>query len=131
MSYDHHGSQHGPHSTFEHAQGDTTFWKEQQKIAANKLLLGVPFYGRRLGEDGSIDYRQWSEQVEVTDDINEADGYFINNHELIARKVSYAREQGLGGVMIWELGHDRVDGRGLLRTIGGNTNSSGKSSRAD
>ncbi len=118
MSYDHHGSQHGPHSTFDQAQGDTTFWRDQQKITVNKLLLGVPFYGRRLGNEGSIDYRTWSDQTEVRDDINEAGGYFINNHELIAKKVRYAREQGLGGVMIWELGHDRVDGRALLRTIG-------------
>lgn len=118
MSYDHHGPKHEPHSTFEHAQQDVTFWHDKHKLPAGKLLLGLPFYGRKLGEAGTIEFRQWSEKFDVADDVNEAGGYFVNNHALIRRKVKYAQEQGLGGVMIWELGHDRIDHRAILRTIG-------------
>jgi chitinase len=34
----------------------------------------------------------------------------------IAAKLEYAKQQALGGVMIWELGGDTLDGK-LLKTI--------------
>ena len=37
---------------------------------------------------------------------DEAGGYYFNGPDLIMRKTRLARELGLGGVMIWEVGQD-------------------------
>ena len=77
-----------------------------------KLVLGVPFYGRR--EDrGAISFR---DLPLVIGDIAPT-GEAFNNRETLAAKVRLARMCGLAGIMIWELGQDRRDERALLATI--------------
>ena len=119
------------------------FLMRRQKVPAEKLALGVPFYGRRFkakslygpstGGDG-ITYKNivplfaetgW---VRLFDDVsmspyikNDRSGemVFFDDPESIARKCQYAREQGFRGVMIWSLGSDDVNGRQeLLEAIG-------------
>ena len=43
--------------------------------------------------------------------------YYFNGIDTIRKKTAFARSQGLGGVMIWNLGQDTDDASSLLRAI--------------
>ena len=46
-------------------------------------------------------------------EVDEAGDVYFNGIETIRQKTRYAREKGLGGVMVWELGQD-ADGKASL-----------------
>jgi chitinase len=60
--------------------------------------------------------RYWSEEAQVPWLYNPTAGIFItyDDPQSIALKAAYARQQGLGGVMIWEINADNGE---LLRAI--------------
>jgi len=120
-----------------------TFLMRRQKVPPEKILMGVPFYGRRFktsalygpstGGDGIV-YRDvtgllkgggW---VRSWDDVSFVpyltsergdEMVFYDDPESIAAKCRYAKERGLRGVMIWSLGSDFIDGgQPLLESIG-------------
>lgn len=89
-------------------------------VPADKLVLGVPFYGR-----GNKEFRQSASYsrmpadlgkfVERWDDVAQASylanekGEFVFGYETprsLAAKCSYAREKGLKGIMFWEYSGD-------------------------
>jgi len=105
-------------------------------VRPDKLLLGVPFYARAwrgvAPENGGLYQPYTSSAYEhglsytelqrfladpsykrFWDDTAKA-AYLYNGQELIsyedpqslAHKAAYVREKGLGGIMIWEYGHD-------------------------
>ncbi len=113
MAYD----QGARHSTFEHAvQGVELFLK--RGVAAEKLFLGVPFYGRSL-EDGDVamTYADIVRLHRPAPGIDEVGGMYFNGIDTIQQKVRYAMECELGGVMIWELGQDVHGEASLLGAI--------------
>jgi len=112
MSYD----QRYPQATFEKAQDDVKRLVDAGCPPA-KIVLGVPFYGRNQQGDAKT-YAELVRNEEIADDVSEVDGYAFNGKALLARKVSYARERGLGGLMIWELGQDLPGPKSLLAAIG-------------
>ena len=104
MSYD----RPGKHSTLEFAQKVAA--QGAQILPAAQLTLGVPFYGRHVR---SGEWKSYEDLVQAhtalqtaTGDVDEVAGYYLNGRQTIATKVRLAREQGLGGVMIWEVGQD-------------------------
>ncbi len=113
-------------------------------VPADKLVMGVPFYGRGwkgvpnkdnglyqtadgaapgLYEDGAFDYKElkdnyfstykrtWNEEAQVPSLYNPDTGIFIgyDDPESIAAKAGYIKDQGLAGVMIWELSQGNDD----------------------
>ena len=103
MSYD----QPGEHSTLEFAQRVGA--QGAGILPAGLLTLGVPFYGRhtRTGDWKSYeDLVQAHAAIMRGGEADEAAGYYFNGRQTIASKVRLARELGLGGVMIWEVGQD-------------------------
>ncbi len=121
-------------------------------VPAEKLLVGVPFYGygwRKVLEDnnglfqegepirGDRPFREIegmiAESTVYRDKGSQApwlfDGDVFWTYEdavSVKAKAGYAKEQGLGGVMIWELGQDTVGGtllgaayEGLRGALGG------------
>jgi len=114
-------------------------------IPANKIVLGVPFYGKwwngvinknnglyqlYSGESGTYDYRiitdsllnkngfksYWDNTALSPYLWNEADAQFVTyeNNKSIVYKVSFVKDNKLGGIMFWQFNGD--DGT-LLKTI--------------
>ncbi|RZL18938.1 MAG: hypothetical protein EOO89_04800, partial [Pedobacter sp.] len=114
MSYDQTGpwrkDQPGPHSTYEAAETDFAHWNINRGIAAEKLVLGLPFYAYGFGSDiredmsygelvaaypGSEKVDQWELPGKGT--------FYYNGLPTIQKKVAYAIKKKAGGVMIWQL----------------------------
>lgn len=113
MAYDHEGR----HSTFEQAAGDILAFLDRG-APPEKLLLGVPFYGRSLSHwDTAFTYAEIVARYHPAPDADEAGGIYFNGTATIQQKTRYAMAQQLGGVMIWELGQDTADDTSLLRAI--------------
>lgn len=112
MAYDNPGQ----HSTYESAVS------EIEKVvgmgaAKNKIILGLPFYGRGIVQrDRTMTYRDIVTRHRPDKGVNEVDGVYFNGPDLIQRKTALAIDEGLAGVMVWELGQD-APGEGALMKI--------------
>ena len=111
MAYD----QGTPHSSFKGAVKDINQW-EENKIPRKKLILGLPFYGRNK-QGTSLTYSEIFQKHQPRPNSDEAGGFHFNGPVTIARKTTYAIQQGYGGVMIWELGQDVKGNTSLLNTV--------------
>lgn len=89
-------------------------------IPAEKIFAGVPFYGRhKVNRLKTKAYREINNPAENISNEGWHKGYFFNPPEILAQKAEYVKQKGLGGIMIWELGHD-VDpknDKSLLKAI--------------
>jgi chitinase len=113
MSYDHDGE----HATFDAAVADVKTMKEAG-VPAEKIVLGVPFYGRDITRrNRSLTYREIIARHDPKPDVDVIDNVYFNGPASIRRKTEYALESHLGGVMAWELGLDVPTDRSLLRAI--------------
>lgn len=110
----------GPvHSSYKFAQNSVDYWVKQKCFEPAKLTLGVPFYGKPV----PTAYR---DLLEADPGAFEKDMVVLNGQEnwyngadTLRKKVSLAKEAGLGGVMIWEISHDSEDpSKSLLRVLG-------------
>lgn len=107
----------GRHATSEAAQA-----RAEALIAAgvpaNRLILGVPFYGRGVTErDRTLPYREIVARHAPRPEQDDADGLHFNGPATMARKAAWVRERGLGGVMAWELTQDASGEASLLRVL--------------
>jgi len=113
MAYD------GPkedHSSFAMAEGSIASWRARG-IEPEKLVLGVPFYGR----PGNATYRTLlaSDPATASGDrvlFNGVEQNY-NGPATIRRKTELAMQLA-GGIMIWELSQDARGDDALLRVIG-------------
>jgi chitinase len=112
MAYDHNQQ----HSTFDSAKKDVDKLLDL-KIPAEKIVLGLPFYGRDLKKRDAMTYREIVEKFRPKSDQDEIQGVYFNGPETIRRKTQYAIQGGLGGVMVWELGQDAAGNVSLLQVI--------------
>ena len=116
MAYDHSGPRH---STLEHAKADLDRFVARG-VPKEKLLLGVPFYGRGMNNrQVEAVYADIVRKYRPARDSDEAGDIYFNGIDTIQKKTRYARDHGFGGVMIWELGQDSAGAAtSLLRAIG-------------
>eukprot|EP00293_Proteomonas_sulcata_P000171 CAMPEP_0184323560 /NCGR_PEP_ID=MMETSP1049-20130417/130974_1 /TAXON_ID=77928 /ORGANISM="Proteomonas sulcata, Strain CCMP704" /LENGTH=86 /DNA_ID=CAMNT_0026645107 /DNA_START=1 /DNA_END=257 /DNA_ORIENTATION=+ len=83
--------------------------------------MGLPFYSRstRTG-----DWKTYEDLIKMygkklTKSTDEIDEHYFNGYKMIQKKTRYALQNGLGGVMIWEVGQDihPSNKKSLLRAI--------------
>ncbi|MCJ7433013.1 MAG: glycosyl hydrolase family 18 protein, partial [Anaerolineales bacterium] len=113
MSYD-----RGPrHSTYEQAVADLQKFIDAG-IPREKLILGVPFYGRKITAPyEETTYAEIIERYHPAPAANEVDGIFFNGIEIVQLKTCHAMGENIGGVMVWELGQDSSGDASLLQAI--------------
>lgn len=129
MAYDYTGpwqpSNPGQHSSYQNAQNAINFWKA--RVAANKLNLGVPFYSHTfINSTTAGTSRTFGEIVtanvlnadvdQIGNNLNNYNEYY-NGRPTIRDKVRLSKTQGIGGIMIWELGQDSFTQYSLLKAI--------------
>jgi len=111
MAYD----ANGRHATYQLAESDVERLIARG-VPAEKICLGVPFYGRGIDKRSrELSYAQIRKQYAPEPDVDEVDGVYFNGLATIERKVKFARDKKLAGVMAWELGQDTRDESSLLR----------------
>jgi hypothetical protein len=113
MAYD----QPGAHSTFDGALADVGKLRAMG-VPRAKLILGVPFYGRhRTDQNRTPTYREIVERWKPAAGVDEVEGICFNGPDTMGRKAAYARDEGMAGVMIWEVGQDAVGEASLLKVL--------------
>lgn len=128
MAYDHTGpwnkSIPGPHSSYEGAVKDYNYWFTNRKMLADKLVLGVPFYGHGFGNDikDSYTYREIvatypGAQLLDVFEVPQKGTIYYNGIPTIRRKVDFVNEKKAGGIMIWQLFGDADGEHSLLSVI--------------
>jgi chitinase len=115
-------------------------------VAPEKIVIGTAFYARMWAEVNNdnnglyqagkhiegIDYKHYAERFTEAngyqyfwDDLAKAPTYYnaqqkifatFDNPQSLAAKAAYVRERQLGGMMFWQLPHDKDD-MGLLDSI--------------
>lgn len=120
MAYDNEASPES-HSTYAFAQECLDFFHIDRGIAKDKLVLGVPFYGRGYHADGSLD---WNSYVSFSDIVasdtanyhkDVFEGVAYNGADTMRKKCGLARDYG--GIMIWEITQDCTGEYSLLSLI--------------
>jgi len=110
MSYDQGGSNHSPKELAE----KTIKLAKTAGLPLGKLCLGVPFYGRNNENGDWTTYEDIVQAVKLRDSQDKAtikkDGKKVkvgfNGRATLQWKTKLALDEGLGGLMIWEVGQD-------------------------
>ena len=98
---------HGEHSNFDDAVAALERY-EAEGIPADKLALGIPFYGRN-DQVKAITYEDVVAACNPSTSENYCDGYFFNGIDLVQQKSQFVLNSNYAGVMIWNLGQDTYD----------------------
>jgi chitinase len=111
MSYD---ANSYDHSTYNYALECLNYWSGRG-LAKNKIVLGVPFYGRP----------SWASYASLVAQGADPNGDFFNGNgyngkNTIASKTNYVKNNGYGGIMMWELSQDATGNNSLLTVIHNN-----------
>ena len=113
MSYDHSGR----HSTYEQSVSDVNNFIARG-ISADKLCLGIPFYGREITNfSNAWSYKNIIDTYAPGPGEDVVDGIFFNGITTVRKKTEFALMQKLQGVMIWEIGQDAMGEYALLNAI--------------
>ncbi len=108
----------GPHSPYSFAVSSKNYWVNQG-VPKSKLTLGVPFYGYTFnGSDvSSFTYRTIVAEDSENAYHDSSGSSYYNGIPTIKNKTTFAMNQNLDGVMIWEIGQDSYDEYSLLSAM--------------
>lgn len=121
MAYDNDSKGSKSHSSYEFAVECLNYFHGVKKVPKEKLVLGVPFYGRGYDDNGELDwnsYMSFSDLVEADWENYRNDEYMgvaYTGASTMRDKCALAKEYG--GVMIWEITLDAEGEYSLLRLI--------------
>lgn len=115
MAYD--GGDGERHSSYDFAVNCGKYWHETRGLSSEKVVLGVPFYGRPSWASYKAileaDPKAWSKDQAQ---INGMTAHY-NGVDTMKKKTRYAKKN-LGGIMIWEITQDTDDkDKSLLSAI--------------
>ncbi len=109
-----------PHSTYTDSIGAMQMWIDAG-YPKSKLVMGIPFYGK--DEKGDIyEYRDIVDRLNPapSQDYGVIGGNYVwwNGIDTTKIKADWVLQNGLGGVMIFAVGYDKLnDSRSLLRSL--------------
>lgn len=95
---------------------------EKEGLSKEKLVLGVPFYAQPENESAKqLSYAAivGSNPENAGRDVAVVNGmtYHYNGRDTMQRKTRLALDNGFGGMMLWEAGHDAVGDASLTDAI--------------
>lgn len=117
MGYDFDPANHSPYASSVASLPRWNTWG----VAKDKLVLGVPFYGRSGTTWTNTVARTYGALVDdyvaangtyPAPSIDNIGGYYFNGVSTIKAKSQYVIDNNYGGVMIWELGQDHFTASG-------------------
>ncbi len=109
------------HTTIEFGQRQMNYIAQEKQVPPEKLVLGIPFYGRGYTADGKLDrsyYKTFAELIAADPanyDRDVYNGVAYNGASTVRVKCNYAKQYG--GVMIWQLAQDAAGEYSLLAVI--------------
>ena len=108
----------GPHSPYSYAEEAIKYWTEERNIPPEKITLGMPFYGFDFTPPARyISYRELLREDVMNAYRDSVELKYFNGIPMIVRKTELAKKK-LGGVMIWEISYDTIQGDlSLLRAM--------------
>ena len=107
----------GPHSPWSFAEEAIKYWTVDLKIPAERITLGVPFYGFDFTPPARyIDYSEIIANDISLAYVDSSGMRYYNGIPMIVRKTAHAKKT-LGGVMIWEIPCDAKGDLSLLRAM--------------
>lgn len=116
----------GQHSSYDDAVDDLNYFGIERAIPADRMVLGVPFYGYGFGRDTttpvkSMTYKDIISKFPGSEAVDEwpvEDGMimYYNGIPTIRKKTELALEKA-SGIMIWQLQGDVKGPKSLLKTI--------------
>ncbi len=105
----------GPHAPYSYAEEAIKFWIEERKIPADRIVLGMPFYGWEFSKPArSKTYKQIVKNNPIDAYSDQIDSLYFNGIPTIVQKTQLAKEK-LNGIMFWEITQDTVHEMSLLR----------------
>ena len=104
MAYDDGGANH---SSYEMAV-DMCKYFVNRGVSKSKIVMGVPFYGYKANTDreGEMTYKEILAKDSSAYNKDTSNGMAYNGIPTIKKKCQYVKDNGYGGIMIWELGQD-------------------------
>ena len=108
----------GPHSPYSFAVNAIQYW-QNQGMPADRLTLGVPFYGwdfTNLNNVVSFTFASMVAEDEAYAQLDQVGQAYYNGIPTIKMKTELALEE-VAGIMIWELGQDAFNEFSLLTVI--------------
>lgn len=126
MAYDMITRHETRHSTFQDA-ADAARHLLAEGFDPRKLVLGIPAYGRHMERYGDVktfaeiadevrssQYLQRGKENSHFDSDTTPSGYFFNGPSTVQTKTKWALDQGFAGVVVWELGQDKLGSRSSI-----------------
>jgi hypothetical protein len=104
-----------PHSSYEDLINALIHW-QGRGFPASKIMLGMPFYGRK-SDWSYYAYNTIISLYNPNPDIDEIDGIFYNGVNTIKRKTQFVINNSYAGVTIWEICEDSVSPSSLLTAV--------------
>ena len=109
------------HSPLTAAQLGYDAWAVKAGNSYTKVLLGVPFYGRRNSDryvDDNYMYRNLSaSNPAAAYNADNVGTSYYNGKTTLDSKIDYVVSKGGPGIFIWDIGQDRYDQYSLLSAI--------------
>lgn len=107
----------GPHSPYSYAEDAIRYWTEERRIAPERIVLGVPFYGYDFTAPARyVSYREIVEADPSYAYQDVVESKYYNGIPTIVKKTELAKKK-VGGVMIWEISYDAPGELSLLRAV--------------
>ncbi len=106
----------GQHSPYSYAEEAYKYWTLERKIASERLVLGMPFYGHNFEPVGSESYSKIIESDISNAYKDQVGELYYNGIPEIVHKTELAKEK-FNGVMFWELSQDAHNELSLLRAV--------------